>query len=89
MTKKPGGESAYPQATFDYTENVGLTTDTTGGLTKRELIAAMLMQGLMSNPEFVCADNAHAAHLSTEIAVNGSDALLLELSKPQSAPGEK
>lgn len=49
------------------------------GLTKRELIAAMAMQGLCSSEQYASATSELIAAHSVEI----SDALLAELSKEQ------
>jgi hypothetical protein len=55
-----------------------------GGLTKRELFAAMAMQGLCVNmAEF---SNAHAKHIAT-MARECADALIAELAKA-GGPGE-
>ncbi len=56
-----------------------------GGITKRELYAAMAMQGLIiadSNP-------AYLAEVIVSKAVNYSDALIAELSKPKEPEKEK
>jgi hypothetical protein len=47
-------------------------------LTKRELFAAMAMQGLLSGPEFSNAD-AHQSRQVAMCAVNQADALLAGL----------
>lgn len=53
---------------------------TQGGLTKRELIAAMAMQGMCANPDPQTAEgNPHIPRW----AVNMADALLAELAKPR------
>jgi hypothetical protein len=49
------------------------------GLTKRELFAAMAMQGILSAEDGVSFPSAELASLSIDCA----DALLAELSKPQ------
>lgn len=48
------------------------------GLTKRELIAAMAMQGLLSNPNCI-GTGWHKVHCE---AVQKADELLAELAKP-------
>ena len=58
-------------------------TQAVGGLTRRELLAAMAMQGILSgenDARFSSKDEAVRA--VTEMAVEFSDALLAELSKP-------
>ena len=50
------------------------------GLTKRELFAAMAMQGALANPKAVNADDAA---LVAAVAVECADALLAELAKPR------
>lgn len=57
-----------------------------GGLTKRELFAAMAMQGILSGIEFfsnskIKTDGAPANLLLTELAVDTADALIVELNK--------
>ena len=63
-----GNDPAYPLEV--------VTGQTNGGLTKRELFAAMAMQGLLADPystqEFSCM-----ASMSVQVA----DALIAELSK--------
>lgn len=68
-------EPAYPE----YFDNGGR------GLTKRELIAAMAMQGLCANSDeqLAKADGARIA----EWAVTQADALLAQLSKEPSHEG--
>lgn len=48
------------------------------GLTKRELFAAMAMQGMLANPAFRTDQDKIA-----EWAVTDSDALIIALNKPQ------
>ena len=50
------------------------------GLTKREYVAAMAMQGALANPKAVNADDAA---LVAAVAVECADALLAELAKPR------
>ncbi len=47
------------------------------GLTKRELFAAMAMQGILANPEYNSGDGS----IAIDAAAN-ADALLAELDKP-------
>lgn len=51
------------------------------GLTKRELIAAMALQGLLANP--ASGNDVNAILCCVNDAVRSADFLLLELSKPQ------
>ena len=55
------------------------------GLTKREYFAAMAMQGLTTNPEFLKTTNhiTEEGYLKSlcESAVNSADALITELNK--------
>lgn len=53
------------------------------GLTKRELIAAMALQGLMAVPEKGYDNIDECIRDGASIAVKAADALLTELSKPQ------
>lgn len=50
------------------------------GLTKREYVAAMAMQGALANPKAVNADDAA---LVAAVAVECADALLAELAKEE------
>lgn len=54
------------------------------GLTKRELIAAMAMQGLLANSGYADAYNDKHAPALTKLAATYADALILELSKENS-----
>ncbi len=62
-----GNDAIYPMAT----EGDGFND----GLTKRELIAAMAMQGMLANPTFGCPKNVAAQH-----ATQYADALIERLS---------
>ena len=74
---------AYPKVVSSPARdrNHGPYTDTrsTGGLTKRELFAAMAMQGLLANPDqaMVAMDEDHVAFS----AMQHADALIAELNK--------
>jgi hypothetical protein len=69
-----GNDSAYPIAPEQYSPEFGLT--------KRELIAAMAMQGLLANP------NLHTGQMSIEgWAVNHADALIERLNADPVAEG--
>jgi len=59
-------------------ERYAFPGDSFGGLTKREMFAAMAMQGLLSTGAnwFESKDGAH-------FSVKWADALLAELAKPQ------
>ena len=62
-----------------------MVTGVFGGLTKREYFAAMAMQGLTTNPEFLKTTNhiTEEGYLKSlcESAVNSADALITELNK--------
>ncbi len=49
VMSKPKNTSAFPQQTWEIAQGGRLGQFTRGGLTKRELFAAMAMQGLLSN----------------------------------------
>lgn len=77
-------EPAYPiiERASDYGESINF------GLTKRELIAAMAMQGLLSNPSLTQGTNdlaselgMHRTELRAKISLEHADALLAELAK--------
>lgn len=69
-------ENAFP---LHKPRNTDIPAFTAYGLTKRELFAAMAMQGLFSNPD----DRGHVAEYA-RFAVKAADALLAELAKEQS-----
>jgi hypothetical protein len=75
---------AYPQpitgSTIDGLTEVGDYNACAVGLSKREMIAAMAMQGFLSG--FHLLDD-HSAKAIVADSVLFADALLLELSKPQ------
>lgn len=63
---------------------------TTNGLTKRELFAAMAMQGLLANPNVIIAISSNHENTSREITISDNlsgkalfqaDALITELNK--------
>jgi hypothetical protein len=62
-----------------YGDEAAFTSDCTTGLTKRELFAAMAMQGMLGLP--VPMSHAVASH----VAVEAADALLAELAKKAGA----
>lgn len=64
-------ENAFPNFFF---HNPGF--DFEGGLTKRELFAAMAMQGMAAQPNPLNDDEA------AELSVLWADALIAELAKP-------
>lgn len=68
-----GATGAFP---FQYLGSHGGPTEPDFGLTKRELIAAMAMQGLASDPN--CTGNVQSV---AECAVKWADCLLAELAK--------
>ncbi|HTH08457.1 MAG TPA: hypothetical protein VMA55_02730 [Acidovorax sp.] len=65
QTKRPGDRLAFPAPYEPY------------GLTKRELFAAMAMQGMCANGEYWLATGEQIARYSLEVA----DALLAALAK--------
>jgi hypothetical protein len=76
-----GNENAYPQTVTR--EVVGqyhtfAAVGSEGGLTKRELFAAMAMQGLLATPDYECTP-ASCAKLSVQYA----DALIEALAKTE------
>lgn len=54
------------------------------GLTKRELFAAMAMQGISANPNFFGTLFQQNPRAAADYAVDAADALLAELAKVQS-----
>ena len=67
-------EAAYPISTDRFIVERGLT--------KRELIAAMAMQGMLANPTFGCPKNVAAQH-----ATQYADALIERLNADPVAEG--
>lgn len=65
-------ELYYDRSAAKYYPNVS----STGGLTKRELFAAMAMQGMLADHTCDAEPDAFA-----EVAVNHADALIAELNK--------
>lgn len=93
MTKKPGEAAAFPLITAKV-DTVGVEVPGHGwhqelgtvsinylydGLTKRELFAAMAMQGLLSN--------AHFNEFRGEYAVHAADALIKALEETEDGDG--
>jgi hypothetical protein len=74
-----GNDLAYPVK-----HSYGEEFFTTGGLTKRELIAAMEMQGMLANSNLV---NGSTTSLIADWAVNHADALIERLSADPLAEG--
>ena len=72
-----GNDAIYPMAT----EGDGFND----GLTKRELIAAMAMQGMLANPSLV---NGSTTSLIADWAVDHADALIERLNADPVAGGE-
>ena len=66
-------DSAFPVAW----QNPNGSTDIYLGITRRELFAAMAMQGMLSGPDQSKSSNRHIAEYSTDMA----DALIAELEK--------
>ena len=77
-----------PECAKDFVQSYTMTTDNTQSagcptsampaatLTKRELLAAMALQGMLASTEYCFGKTAYAEH-----AVQHADALLKELSK--------
>lgn len=68
---------AFPQSATNFGLSDSVPKPLRGGLTKRELFAAMAMQGLLTNPEF------SASLREANWAVKAADALIAELTKEQ------
>jgi len=68
---------AMPTEVVEYDRDGNLTTRTDAGLTKREYLAALAMQGLLSSDLKAEASPAHTAQAAAAFA----DALLAELEK--------
>ena len=77
MSLVRGSEPAFPLPRGN--ENIDPKV---GGLTKREFIAAMAVQGLLTNQEWGRPDNPHAI---VAAAVLSADCLLAELDKGATA----
>ena len=79
-----GGDLAHP---VKYLHNEDFYT--TGGFTKRELIAAMAMQGLLGNASIVGYKASYAELFETlsEMAEKSADALIKQLSADPVAEG--
>lgn len=72
-------DQVFPEVTSesDNPDNNNVTAIwSKGGLTKRELFAAMIAQGMMATP-----DRVEARKVSMAIAVQLADALIAELAK--------
>ena len=69
-----GNDNAFPSSPDKYEPEFGFT--------KRELIAAMAMQGMLSNPTFGCPKNVAAQH-----AMEYADALIARLAADPVAEG--
>lgn len=74
---KNQNQSAYPITTERYEPEFGLT--------KRELFAAMALQGLLANPHTFAASSIMLTDgvSLADVAVNQADELLAELGKPE------
>lgn len=86
--KTPGSDAAFPHKTkIPLTETEIDNVITHSGLTKRELFAAMAMQGLVSS--LTIGRDEHL-HLMAQTAVEYADALISELAKDNKTnqPGE-
>lgn len=78
---------AYPIAGSYDDEHPQVIVPVEHGLTKRELIAAMIAQGLAANPEWMKEYKGEKYlmidRVAAEVAVNRADVLLEELNKPK------
>ena len=76
-------ESAFPSYEFEVLENVGIKVHSGGGLTKREIFAAMALQGLLSDTRIAdgFSDIKKFKEHLAEASVGYADALLAELAK--------
>lgn len=72
---KEGKENAFPHVELDTYS--GKPCNQHFGLTKRELFAAMAMQGILANPERIGGKDQELAQYSVMLA----DALITELNK--------
>jgi hypothetical protein len=70
LLKELGNANAFPQAKED------LNVDSEYGLTKREYFAAMALQGVLSQSQFLINSEKFA-----KFAVKAADALIAELNK--------
>lgn len=84
------GDSAFPEVTTDFDREYDNdqekyvyypNTYSCGGLSKREMFAAMALQGLLANPA-MGTPPANNGVLEV-LAVEAADALIAELDKPQ------
>ena len=69
-------DTAFPTLAHEYNNYGVLAWTTYPGLTKRELFAAMAMQGFAALPNGSCPDDC------MRVAVIWADALIAELAKP-------
>lgn len=76
--KTDGNEPANPTIGWEEIGDHGEKVSTTDcpGITKREYFAALIMQGLMANP------NPGAIDRAAQMSVEGADMLISELNKP-------
>ena len=79
MTTKMYGVGTGKEAAFPLQEYPQMGSSISVGLTKREYMATMAMQGLWAS---VKSDNYDNYDLLAEMAVKQADALLHHLSKP-------
>lgn len=80
---RPGNDAAFPTGTHKALGEIAMG-QVTGGLTKRELIAAMILQGLYSNlghPDNSLFSAKTARENRAKESVLAADALLKELAK--------
>jgi hypothetical protein len=78
-------QPAYPRI-YEFSSKLNNDFENDPGLTKREKIAAMAMQGLLANPDYNCPSDPKKLPTTTSFAkaaLHYADALLAELEKPQ------
>lgn len=85
-----GNEPAFPGHGITQT---GMALEIQGGLTKRELISAMCLQGILSNTEWLnridretTKHSVAVEHVTSVLSIRMADALLKQLS--EDAQGE-
>lgn len=67
-------DTVNPKIETDFSRHTGGDTYSSGGLTKREYFAIMIMQGISANPDFV-----GLSFRAAKDAVTGAEALIKEL----------
>lgn len=79
-----GNDQAFPSLTgLRHTSPSHQQAETVGGLTKREVFAALALQGMLSNATISVTDQSiPAENVVAKAALAFSDALLAELENP-------